>query len=72
MKKIKSPWNFDQPPYDERSSCYINAGSHHGVGKTQPVGSLTHSMKGEVPKGRPPQLRVDEVPRRNLPIDIEE
>ena len=34
----KSPWNFDQPPYDERTSCYVNAGSEYGVGKTQPVG----------------------------------
>ncbi len=72
MKKIKNPWNFDQPPYDQRSSCYINAGTHRGVGKTQPIGSMTHSMKGEVPKGRPPQLKVAEVPFRNLPIDIEE
>lgn len=37
-KKIKSPWNYKAPPYDERSSCYINAGSHYGVGKTQPIG----------------------------------
>lgn len=71
MRKIKSPWDFTQPKYDERSSCYINAGSHHGVGKTQPVGSEKHSMKGAVPIGRPPQLKVSEVPIRNLPIEVE-
>lgn len=38
-KEIKSPWNFDQPCYDERSSGFINAGWNHGVGFKQPVGS---------------------------------
>lgn len=72
MKKIKSPWNFDQPEYDERTSCYINAGSHHGVGKRQPVGSEKHNMKNAIPIGRKPQLKVDEVPRKNLPIELDE
>jgi len=71
MKNVKNPWDFTQPVYDERSSCYINAGTKHGVGKPQPVGTLKHNMKGAVPIGRPPQLKVDEVPTRNLPIDIE-
>lgn len=70
MKKIKAPWNQVQPEYDDRTSCYVNVGSHYGVGKNQPVGSLSHSMKGEVPKGRPTQMRVDEVPRKNLPIEV--
>jgi len=37
-KKMKSPFDFTAPQYDERSSCYINAGSHYGVGHRQPVG----------------------------------
>ena len=37
-KKMKSTWNFDQPEYDERSGCFVNAGSHYGVGHRQPVG----------------------------------
>lgn len=37
-KKIKSPFNFDAPPYDERSSCFIKAGTNYGLGHRQPVG----------------------------------
>jgi hypothetical protein len=51
-KKVKSPWTFHQPPYDERSSCFVSAGTHHGVGHKQPVGSLTHKKENVIPKGR--------------------
>lgn len=37
-KKAKNPWNFDQPAYDERSSCFVNAGGCYGVGHKTPVG----------------------------------
>ena len=37
-KKVPNPWNFDQPSYDERSSCFVNAGSCYGVGHKTPVG----------------------------------
>ncbi len=39
-KKIKgkSPWDFRCPPYDERSSCYMHAGTNYGVGHKNPVG----------------------------------
>ena len=37
-KKIKSPFNFEAPPYDQRSSCFVNAGQKHGVGHRQPIG----------------------------------
>lgn len=47
-KEKKSPWNFDQPHYDERSSCFVNAGSHYGVGHKQPVGHSGNPKK-EVP-----------------------
>lgn len=58
MKSVEFPEHFKQPKYDERSSCYVNAGEHHGVGKRQPVGSKEHSMKGAVPVGRIETLRV--------------
>lgn len=34
----KSPWDFTCPQYDQRSSCFVNAGTHYGVGHKQPVG----------------------------------
>lgn len=37
-REIKSPFNFEASPYDQRSSCYVNAGQKHGVGHRQPVG----------------------------------
>jgi len=37
-KSERSPWNFNAPQYDERSSCFVNAGSDYGVGHRQPVG----------------------------------
>jgi len=37
-KTKKSPWDFRCPPYDERTSCYVDAGSHYGIGHKQPVG----------------------------------
>lgn len=71
-KEMKSPWDFTQPHYDERSSCYINAGSHHGVGYRQPTGSSTHSMKGAIPNGKGMGMTVDEIPIKNLVIGFEQ
>ena len=34
----KTPWDFSCPQYDQRSSCFVNAGTHYGVGHRQPVG----------------------------------
>jgi hypothetical protein len=53
---VNSPWDFRCPQYDQRSSNFINAGTHYGVGHRQPVG---HS-------GNPKQF-VDVLPqtRRN-------
>lgn len=45
MDKYEAPqktWGFKQPGYDQRSSCFVNAGSEYGVGHKQPVG---HSGK---------------------------
>jgi hypothetical protein len=35
---VKSPWDFRCPQYDQRSSNFINAGTHYGVGINQPIG----------------------------------
>ena len=69
-KQIASPWNFDCPHYDERSSCFVNAGSHEGVGYRQPVGSQAHSMKGSVPVGKGMGMTVDAIPTKNLTLDL--
>jgi hypothetical protein len=53
-KKQKSPWNYDAPQYDQRSSCYVNAGTHYGTGYKQPVGHEGNpkSEASILPKGR--------------------
>lgn len=75
-KKIKSPWNFDVPPYDERSSCYVNAGTHYGVGINQPIGHKGNpSLKSSVlPNDRRNvhSMKDDDVPRKNLKVEIDE
>jgi hypothetical protein len=38
VKGLNSPWDFTAPSYDERTSCFVNAGTHYGVGYRQPVG----------------------------------
>ncbi len=35
---IGSPWDFRCPQYDQRSSNFINAGTHYGIAMRQPVG----------------------------------
>lgn len=74
-KKMKSPWNFDCPPYDERSSCFVNAGSHYGVGVNQPVGRSGNpkEVSPALPQNRYSvnTMKVDEVPYRNEILDIQ-
>jgi hypothetical protein len=58
----KNPyWSFDCPPYDERSSCYVNAGSNYGVGHRTPVGKEKASGKSVIPVGRSKTLETDHV-----------
>jgi len=57
---VNSPWDFRCPQYDQRSSNFVNAGTHYGVGHRQPVGTETHSNKNGVPVGRPATMRTDE------------
>lgn len=73
-KNMKSPWNFDAPCYDERTSCYVNAGSHYGVGHRQPVGHKGNpaSRAETLPHGRVKTMRDDEVPHKNLRLEVEE
>lgn len=71
-QNLKSPWDFSCPRYDERSSCYVNAGHHQGVGKINPVG---HSgpVKQRVealPYGKVKTLKDDGVRLRNENLDI--
>lgn len=68
----KSPWDFTQPPYDERSSCYVNAGGHYGVGHKQPVGHKGPAKTSSpcLPKGRVNTMEVDEVPVKNLDVEF--
>jgi len=62
-KKVKNPWKFDQPPYDERTSCYVNAGTNYGVGHRQPVGRSGNpkSSVDVLPKGRVNTMETDYV-----------
>lgn len=59
-KKIRNPWNFDQPPYDERTSCFIPGGTNYGVGHAQPIGKFKASGYA-VPVGRVNTLKTDYV-----------
>ena len=61
-KNPKSPWDFTAPPYDERSSCFVDAGNHYGVGKRQPVGHAgdPKSSAPTLPMGKVNTLEVDE------------
>lgn len=45
---VKSPWDFSCPQYDQRSSNFVNAGTHYGVGFKTPVGHMAEA-KQEVP-----------------------
>ena len=50
----KSPWDFRCPQYDQRSSNFVNAGTHYGIGINQPIGH----------KGNPKDV-VDVLPRQS-------
>ncbi len=63
-----SPWDFRAPHYDERSSCYVDAGTHYGVGYKSPVGHEgdPKTRVDTMPFGNPPTKEIDEVPRKLL------
>lgn len=57
-----SPWDFHCPEYDERSSCFINAGTIYGVGHKTPTGKMgQESNKGPIPHGKVNTMKTDEV-----------
>ncbi len=45
---FRSPWDFSCPQYDQRSSNFVNAGTHYGVAMRQPVGH-TGNPKADAP-----------------------
>lgn len=53
-----SPWDFTCPQYDQRSSCFVNAGTYYGVGHKQPVGKDKISSNDAIPKGRVKTLKT--------------
>lgn len=59
-KSNDSIWNFKCPQYDQRSSCFINAGTKYGVGHAQPIGKFEANPTGAVPYGRINTLETDE------------
>lgn len=71
-KRINSPWNFDCPPYDERTSCYVDAGSHYGVGHKQPVGHEGNPKMRvpTLPYGRVKTMEVAYAPPKHLKNEI--
>jgi len=70
-KKKKSPWDFRCPPYDQRTSCYVDAGSHYGIGHKNPVGHKgTPKMRvPTMPFGRVDTMDVAYVPPKMLDQD---
>jgi hypothetical protein len=56
-------WDFRCPQYDQRSSCFVNAGTHYGTGINQPIGHKGEpKMRVDVlPYGKPTTMRVDQV-----------
>ena len=73
-RTVKNPWNFDQPPYDERTSCYVNAGTCYGTGKTQPIGTINNKGPHAIPMGRVNTLETfyKHPDGRNTNVDVKE
>jgi len=67
-KEKKSPWDFRAPLYDERTSCYVDAGSHYGVGHKNPVGHKGPAKQhvDTLPFGRIKTMEDDSVARKKL------
>jgi hypothetical protein len=57
-----SSWDFRCPQYDQRSSNFINAGTHYGTGVKQPIGHEGNpkTRVDALPFGRPKTMRIDE------------
>ena len=70
----KAPWDFRQPEKDDATSCYVNAGSHYGVGMRQPVGHAGNgALTVEALPQQPRDIMVERAGHRtNLPIDVQQ
>lgn len=58
-----SPWDFRGPQYDQRSSCFIQAGTNYGTGVTNPVGKERSSGSLAVPFGRVDTMKTRDYDR---------
>jgi hypothetical protein len=58
-----SPWDFRCPQYDQRSSNFVNAGTHYGIGHRQPVGHEGNpvAVVSVLPRTRVQTLRDDDL-----------
>jgi hypothetical protein len=67
-KEKKTPWDFTCPPYDQRTSCFVDAGSHYGVGHKNPVGHKgpTKQRVDTMPFGRVNTMDVNYAPPKKL------
>jgi len=57
-----SPWDYRCPQYDQRSSNFVNAGTHYGTGRNQPIGHEGNPKQrvDVMPFGKPTTMRTDE------------
>lgn len=57
-----SPWDYRCPEYDQRSSSFVNAGTHYGVGINQPIGHTGNPKQfvDVLPQGRHTTMMDDE------------
>jgi hypothetical protein len=51
---VPSMWDFRCPQYDQRTSNFINAGTHYGIGIKQPIGHTGNPKRtvDVLPQGR--------------------
>ncbi len=58
----KSPFDFRCPQYDQRSSNFVNAGTHYGIGRTQPIGHEGNPKRqvDVLPMGKVNTMRIDD------------
>ncbi len=54
-----TPWDYRCPQYDQRSSCFVKAGTDYGIGHRQPVGTESVTMEGGVPYGKVATMSTD-------------
>jgi hypothetical protein len=58
-----TPWDFRCPQYDQRSSNFVDAGTHYGVAMRQPVGHFGNPKQevDTLPCHKVPTMRVDQL-----------